>query len=104
MKRECGDLASFAGDGWLKSWLISCCFMVILMIFIGGLTRLTDSGLSIVEWKPITGIIPPLSSLDWQEEFAKYQTSPEYQQHNIGMTLSEFKFIFWLEFIHGFAG
>ncbi|XVN43605.1 MAG: COX15/CtaA family protein [Candidatus Rickettsia vulgarisii] len=78
--------------------------MVIFMIFIGGLTRLTDSGLSIVEWKPVSGIIPPLNTQQWQDKFAKYQQFPEYQQKNINMTLSEFKFIFWLEFIHRFAG
>jgi len=89
---------------WLKQWLTACCFLVILMIFIGGLTRLTDSGLSIVEWKPVTGIIPPLNIQAWQIEFDKYQTSPQYQKINDNMTLSEFKFIFWLEFIHRLAG
>ncbi|MCC8417548.1 MAG: COX15/CtaA family protein [Rickettsia endosymbiont of Bryobia graminum] len=88
----------------IKNWLIVCCFMVIFMIFIGGLTRLTDAGLSIVEWKPVSGIIPPLNHQQWQDEFTKYQQFPEYQQRNINMTLSEFKFIFWLEFIHRLAG
>ncbi len=86
----------------IKRWLFSCCFMVILMILLGGITRLTDSGLSIVEWKPITGIIPPLSTASWQEEFAKYQNFPEYHYRNV--TMAEFKCIFWLEFIHRFAG
>lgn len=89
---------------FIKSWLIACCFMVIFMIFIGGLTRLTDSGLSIVEWKPVSGVIPPINDQQWQGEFAKYQQFPEYQQKNINMTLSEFKLIFWLEFIHRLAG
>lgn len=88
----------------LKLWLIICCFLVISMIFIGGLTRLTDSGLSIVEWKPVTGIIPPLGEKDWQIEFNKYQASPQYQKINDTITLSEFKFIFWLEFIHRLLG
>lgn len=78
--------------------------MVILMIFLGGLTRLTNSGLSIVEWKPISGIIPPLTDNHWLEEFAKYQLSPEYLQLNNSMSLAEFKFIFWLEFVHRLAG
>ncbi len=78
--------------------------MVILMIFLGGLTRLTNSGLSIVEWQPISGIIPPLTDNHWLEEFAKYQRSPEYLQLNNSMSLAEFKFIFWLEFVHRLAG
>ena len=85
-------------------WLSICSLMVILMIFLGGLTRLTNSGLSIVEWKPIAGIIPPLTDDHWLEEFAKYQLSPEYVQLNNSMSLAEFKFIFWLEFIHRLAG
>ncbi|WP_342271404.1 COX15/CtaA family protein [Candidatus Tisiphia endosymbiont of Parasteatoda lunata] len=88
----------------VKRWLVVCCCMVIFMIFLGGLTRLTDAGLSIVEWKPVSGIVPPLGNADWQDEFAKYQQSVEYKQKNTNMTLSEFKFIFWLEFIHRFAG
>ncbi len=88
----------------MSRWLNICCIMVVFLIFLGGLTRLTDSGLSIVEWKPITGVVPPLSEADWQVEFSKYQQSPEYQIKNASMTLSEFKFIFWLEFIHRFAG
>ncbi len=78
--------------------------MVVLIIFLGGLTRLTDSGLSIIEWKPVSGVIPPLNDDDWQYEFTKYQQSPEYQKKNSNMTVSEFKFIFWLEFIHRLAG
>lgn len=69
------------------TWLIICASLVILMIIIGGYTRLTNSGLSIVEWKPISGIIPPLNNLDWEAEFFKYKNSPEYQQHNFNMTL-----------------
>ncbi|KAJ6645058.1 Heme A synthase, partial [Pseudolycoriella hygida] len=88
----------------IKRWLIVCCCMVVVMIFLGGVTRLTDSGLSIVEWKPVTGIIPPFNNSSWQSEFVKYQNFPEYQQRNIDMSLSEFKFIFWLEFIHRLAG
>ena len=77
--------------------------MVIVMIFIGGLTRLSNAGLSITEWKPVTGILPPISNNDWQMEFAKYQTSPEFKLINNKINLNEFKEIFWLEFIHRLA-
>jgi cytochrome c oxidase assembly protein subunit 15 len=85
-------------------WLAICCFMIVFMIVLGGFVRLTDSGLSIVEWKPITGAIPPLSESDWHEEFSKYQNSPEFKHYNYDMSVSEFKFIFWSEFIHRLAG
>lgn len=74
------------------------------MVAIGGLTRLTESGLSITQWKPVSGILPPFSTHAWQEEFAKYQQSPEYLKKNLGMSLEEFKGIFWLEFIHRLVG
>ena len=64
----------------ISNWLFTCAFFIICMIIIGGYTRLTDSGLSIVEWKPVTGTIPPLSLDSWNEEFTKYQSSPEYQK------------------------
>jgi len=70
------------------------------MILVGGLTRLTDSGLSITEWKPITGVLPPLSSENWLLEFEKYKQIPEYELQNKGMSLSEFKFIYWWEWGH----
>jgi len=85
-------------------WLGLMCFAIIVMIFIGGLTRLTESGLSMTEWHPISGIIPPMNDVSWGEEFAKYQQSPEYIKHNSSMNLEEFKSIFWLEFIHRIAG
>lgn len=88
----------------VSRWLRLCCLMVLFLIFLGGLTRLTDSGLSIVEWKPISGVVPPLTIDDWENEFSKYQQSPEYQKKNTTMTLAEFKYIFWLEFIHRLAG
>lgn len=78
--------------------------MVILMIFVGGVTRLSDAGLSIVQWQPITGIIPPIGEIAWQVEFAKYQAFPEYQVHNYGMSLAQFKFIYLLEYIHRLLG
>ncbi len=89
---------------YFNGWLLICCFMVALMIFIGGLTRLTNSGLSIVEWKPISGVIPPITNAEWEVEFAKYKTSPEYLKLNNNMVIEEFKFIFWLEFVHRFVG
>ena len=70
------------------------------LFLVGGATRLTDSGLSITEWQPIHGVVPPLNDAEWQEEFAKYQQIPEYRQLNKGMRLDEFKTIFWWEWAH----
>ena len=92
--------APTAADRRVALWLLICCSMIFAMVVIGGITRLTESGLSITEWKPISGIIPPLSEAEWQAEFELYQRIPEYQQINRGMTLEEFKGIFWWEFIH----
>ena len=78
-------------------WLGLIFILVVAMIAVGGLTRLTDSGLSITEWKPLTGAIPPLSQADWASEFGKYQASPEFMLQNSAMTLAEFKGIFWWE-------
>jgi len=89
---------------YLTLWLRVMCAAIICMIFIGGLTRLTDSGLSITEWKPVTGILPPLNEAAWISEFDKYKQTPEYIQINNNMNLAEFKSIFWLEFIHRIAG
>lgn len=88
----------------ISIWLAAVCIAIILMIFIGGLTRLTNSGLSITEWKPISGIIPPLSNEKWELEFDKYKLSPEYMKINKGMSLDQFKSIFWIEFIHRALG
>ena len=74
--------------------------LVVVMIAVGGLTRLTDSGLSITEWAPISGAIPPLSAEDWQREFDAYRQIPEYQLQNRGMSLAEFKVIYWWEWGH----
>ncbi len=92
------------GRPWIVGWLFAVCVLLYLMIVIGGATRLTESGLSIVEWKLVTGWIPPLNETDWQRLFAEYQTSPQYQKVNRGMALDEFKGIFWLEFIHRLWG
>ncbi len=84
-------------------WWLYCVLVVLYALFlVGGATRLTDSGLSITEWQPIHGIIPPLSAADWQEEFARYKLIPQYQQLNAGMTLDQFKTIFWWEWTHRF--
>lgn len=85
-------------------WLYAGAFLVFSMVVIGGITRLTHSGLSMVEWKLIMGTIPPLSDADWQETFGKYQTFPEYQQINSDFTLEDFKSIFWWEYIHRMLG
>jgi cytochrome c oxidase assembly protein subunit 15 len=85
-------------------WLLACCALLYAMIVVGGVTRLTHSGLSIVEWQPIVGTLPPLSDGAWQETFAKYQHTPEYQKVNAGMSLAEFKGIFWWEYSHRLLG
>jgi cytochrome c oxidase assembly protein subunit 15 len=84
----------------VRSWLYVVLVVMFALFLVGGATRLTDSGLSITEWKPIHGIVPPLSDAEWQEEFAKYQQIPEYKQLKEGMTLSDFKTIFWWEWAH----
>lgn len=85
---------------WIRRWLMLLFALVVVMIAVGGLTRLTDSGLSITEWAPVTGAIPPLSEADWQAEFDLYKQIPEYQLQNAGMTLAEFKVIYWWEWGH----
>jgi cytochrome c oxidase assembly protein subunit 15 len=81
-------------------WLACVAALVFAMVLVGGATRLTESGLSIVEWKPVTGVIPPLSEADWQAEFAKYRTIPQYEQLNHDMSLDGFKTIYWWEWGH----
>ena len=92
------------GTKWIRAWLILLGLMVYAMILIGGATRLTDSGLSITEWDPIKGALPPLSDTAWLELFDKYKTTAEYQFQNSGMSLSEFKYIFWWEWGHRLFG
>ena len=88
----------------VRIWLAICAAMIFAMVVIGGVTRLTESGLSITEWRPITGTIPPLTVEDWQAEFAKYQRIPEFREKNATMTLDEFKTIFWWEYVHRLWG
>ncbi|MBI5953321.1 MAG: COX15/CtaA family protein [Chloroflexi bacterium] len=84
----------------VMNWLFVFTSVVALLVVFGGFVRLTRSGLSIVEWNPISGVIPPIGQQAWEEEFAKYQETPEYQLVNTGMTLPEYKFIFYMEWIH----
>lgn len=88
----------------VRIWLMTIITLVFAMVIVGGATRLTNSGLSITEWKPILGAIPPLGEQDWQEAFSKYKQIPEYKIENSGMSLSEFKFIYWWEWSHRFLG
>ncbi len=85
-------------------WLWCVASLVFAMVLVGGATRLTESGLSIVEWKPVTGAVPPLGEADWQAEFAKYKTIPQYERLNRGMSLDEFKTIYWWEWGHRLLG
>ena len=85
---------------FLSIWLWTLLVSLISLILVGGWTRLTDSGLSIVEWKPITGMIPPLSSEGWVDEFEKYKSIPEFKLVNFAITMDEFKFIYWWEWGH----
>ena len=100
-RQSAADSAAHAG---LRLWLYTVAGLIVAMVIVGGATRLTDSGLSITEWKPLLGAIPPLSEADWQEAFAKYQQIPEYQLVNKGMSLAAFKAIYWWEWAHRFLG
>ncbi|NNE61835.1 MAG: heme A synthase, partial [Woeseia sp.] len=85
-------------------WLLACCALVFAMVILGGATRLTGSGLSMVDWRPVTGWLPPIGESAWLAEFDKYQTSPEYQKENTHMNVDDFKGIFWLEYLHRLLG
>jgi cytochrome c oxidase assembly protein subunit 15 len=84
----------------IRGWLAVVLFVLFALVLVGGATRLTESGLSITEWKPVHGVIPPLSAEEWEEEFRLYQRIPQYEQLNKGMTVEEFKTIFWWEWAH----
>jgi cytochrome c oxidase assembly protein subunit 15 len=84
----------------VRWWLTTIAALIAIMVLVGGATRLTESGLSIVEWKPVTGTLPPLNDAQWREAFEGYQTIPQYRELNAGMTLAEFKTIFWWEWSH----
>ena len=93
-----------SSDLIVGAWLLVCAAVVFLMVVVGGITRLTQSGLSMVEWEPIMGIVPPLNQADWLDVFNKYKQSPEYLKINAGMTLESFKFIFYWEYGHRVLG
>ncbi len=94
------DTGRRGARGAIRVWLMVLFALVVVMIAVGGLTRLTDSGLSITEWKPVTGALPPMSEAHWMEEFDKYRAIPQYELVNKGMTLAEFQFIYWWEWGH----
>ncbi len=96
--------AAPAREPLVALWLALIAALVALMILVGGATRLTDSGLSITEWRPISGALPPLNAADWEREFALYRETTEYQVQNRGMTLAEFEEIYWWEWGHRFLG
>jgi cytochrome c oxidase assembly protein subunit 15 len=88
----------------IAHWLLICCAMVFATLVVGGVTRLTHSGLSIVEWQPLIGALPPLNAAEWNEVFLKYQQTPEFLKVNHGMNLEEFKTIFYWEYLHRLLG
>ena len=89
---------------YISYWLLLITFLVALTIMVGGITRLTDSGLSITRWDIISGILPPLSLSNWEKSFSLYKQIPEYKLINSSMTLEQFKTIFWWEYIHRLLG
>jgi len=89
---------------WLVWWLALCAALIVAMILLGGTTRLTGSGLSIVEWRPISGVLPPLSHADWSALFEAYRRTPEFRERNFWMSLDDFRGIFWLEYAHRLLG
>src|SRR5207237_4685357 len=88
----------------VRWWLFSVALLIAIMVLVGGATRLTESGLSIVEWKPVTGTLPPLTEAQWHDVFEGYRKIPQYRELNAGMTLAEFKTIVWWEWSHGLLG
>ncbi|HSD70903.1 MAG TPA: COX15/CtaA family protein [Woeseiaceae bacterium] len=93
-----------AADRLVATWLLVCCGLVFAMVVLGGVTRLTGSGLSIVEWRPVSGVLPPLSEQAWQDAFDQYRDSPEFRQVNSHMDVHDFKGIYWLEYLHRLLG
>ena len=88
----------------VRTWLYVVVLALFALVLVGGATRLTDSGLSITEWRPLLGAIPPLNEADWLAAFEKYKLIPEYQVQNKGMDMAAFKFIYWWEWSHRFLG
>src|ERR1700730_12099699 len=102
--REAGLVADSFQRRAIRLWLLTIAGLIIVGVIVGGATRLTQAGLSIVEWKPITGVVPPLSDAQWQAEFEKYRGIPQYRILNRAMTLGEFKTIYWWEWAHRLLG
>lgn len=98
------NLTTESGNRQVAIWLLICCGLVFAMVVLGGVTRLTGSGLSMVDWRPIMGWLPPLSDTEWQRTFEMYQMSPEFQKINSAMDVNGFKGIFWLEYLHRLLG
>ena len=98
------DKGRGAGRAAIRLWLLAIAALVVLTIVVGGLTRLTDSGLSITQWEPISGILPPLSAAGWEAEFDAYKLIPEYIEQNVGMSMAEFKTIYYWEWGHRILG
>ncbi len=93
-----------SSDRLVATWLLICCALVFVMVVLGGVTRLTGSGLSMVDWRPLMGWLPPLTDIEWQRVFELYQSSPEFQKVNSHMDVHAFKSIFWLEYLHRLLG
>jgi heme a synthase len=104
MRAETLNFRQTTAMPYVRAWLLGVAALIFCMVIVGGATRLTDSGLSITEWKPLLGAIPPMTEAHWLEAFQKYQQIPEYQQINKGMTLQQFEFIYWWEWSHRFLG
>ncbi|HXF87619.1 MAG TPA: COX15/CtaA family protein [Xanthobacteraceae bacterium] len=98
------DVSSMVVQRAVRGWLLAVAGLIFLMVLVGGITRLTGSGLSIVEWQPVTGILPPLSEEAWRAEFEKYKAIPQYREQNRGMSLEAFKAIYWWEWAHRLLG
>ena len=98
------ELAAHHAPRAVRWWLTTIAVLIAIMVLVGGATRLTESGLSIVEWKPITGTLPPLTEAQWTQAFEGYKTIPQYRELNAGMTLDQFKTIFWWEWSHRLLG
>src|SRR6516164_4502039 len=99
-----GTITSDAHTRAVRLWLYAVAALVLAMVLVGGVTRLTESGLSITEWKPVMGVVPPLNDHAWQTEFEKYQAIPQYREMNSGMSLEQFKTIYWWEWTHRLLG
>src|ERR1700733_618738 len=99
-----GTIDANAHSGPGRLWLYAVAALVLAMVLVGGATRLTESGLSITEWRPVMGVVPPLSESQWQDVLAKYQAIPQYRALNSGMSLANFKVIYWWEWTHRLLG